>query len=105
MIDQLKLKGRQTAPRSIFRAAKKRNPDFRSWPGEKEGDPIWCPEWTLGGCHEEKCSFVHDNTKTPVEFVDWICNEVQPGVDALLANPADWKSPNPPGGKPRERRE
>ena len=76
LIEQLKLKAKRTAPRSIFRAAMKRNPDFISWSGEKEGDPIWCPEWTLGGCHKEKYSFVLGNTKTPVAFVDWICNEV-----------------------------
>ena len=40
LIKKLKLKGRSTAPRSIFRVAMKRNPDFRSWPGENEGDPI-----------------------------------------------------------------
>ena len=82
LIEQLKLKGRQTSPGSIFWVAMNRSLDFRLWPGKKEGDPSWCPEWTLGECHKEQCSFVHDNTKTPVEFVDWICNEVQPGVDA-----------------------
>ena len=48
---------------------------------------------------------MHDNTKAPVEYVNWVCNEVKPGVDTLLVNPADWKSPNPLGGKLKGRRE
>ena len=43
------LKGNASAPRSIFTTAGKRNPYLRSWPGKKEGNPVWCPEWTLGG--------------------------------------------------------
>ena len=92
LIEQLKLKGRRTAPRSIFRAAMKRNPDFRSWPGEKEGDPIWCPEWTLGGCHVDDCKFVHENA--PAEYIDWICVEVKPGAEAILAEPVGWRAPD-----------
>jgi hypothetical protein len=99
------LKGKDSAPRNLFRAAGKRNPDFRTWPGKKEGDPVWCPEWTLGGCHEEKCSFVHDNAKTPVEYIDWICGEVKPGVDALIEHDVDWRPPRPAGGKPKGRRD
>ena len=99
------LKGKASAPRSILTAAGKRKQDLRSWPGKKDGDPVWCPEWTLGGCHEQKCNFVHDNTKTPAGYVEWLCKEVQPGVDALIANPVGWVPPRAPGGRPRGRRE
>jgi hypothetical protein len=72
---------------SLFRATGKYGPHFRAWPGHKEGDPVWCPEWTLGGCVVERCGFVHDNGKTPTEYVDWLCAEVKPGTDTILANP------------------
>ena len=72
---------------------------------KKEGYPVWCPEWTLGGCHEEKCKVVHDNAKPLVEFINWMCSEVQPGVDALIAHPVGWQSLRAPGGKRKGRRE
>ena len=56
LIEQLKLKGRQTSPGSIFWVAMNRSLDFRLWPGKKEGDPSWCPEWTLGGCHKNSAA-------------------------------------------------
>ena len=86
------LKGRKADARSLIRAAKKRGPDMRNWPGRKEGDPVWCPEWRLGGCHAESCKFVHENV--PAEYAAWICEEVKPGAEAILANPPGWRAPD-----------
>jgi hypothetical protein len=48
----------------------------------------------------ERCGFVHDNAKTPTEYVDWLCKEVKPGADKILANPVGWRAtafgPPPP---------
>ena len=74
---------------------------MRMWPGRKEGNPVWCPEWTLGGCHEENYKFVHDNSKAPAEYVTWICDEVKLGAEAILANSVGWQAPDmgPPRGE------
>ena len=75
---------------------------MRNWPGRKEGDPVWCPAWMLGGCHEEICKLVHDNA--PAEYVTWICDKVKPGAKAILANPVGWRAPDmgPPRGGGRQ---
>ena len=86
------LKGRKADARSLIRASKKRGPDMRNWPGCKEGDPVWCPEWTLGGCHSENCKFVHENA--PTEYVACICEDVKLGAEAILTNPLGWRAPD-----------
>ena len=86
------LKGREADTRSLIRAPKKRGPDMRNWPGRKEGDPVGCPEWTLGGCHSENCKLVHENV--PAEYAAWICDEVKPGAEAILTNPPGWRAPD-----------
>jgi hypothetical protein len=99
------VKGKGADTRKIFRAAEKRGINVRKWPGSKDDDPVWCPEWTLGGCMEENCNFAHDNAKTPVEYIDWLINEVTPGVEKLAANPKEWVPPPLDGQPARGRRE
>ena len=91
------LKGRKASARDLIRAAKKRGYEVRNWPDRKDGDPIWCPEWTLGGCHVDDCKFVHENA--PAAYIDWICAEVKPGAEAILAEPVGWRAPDMGGAR------
>ena len=36
---------------------------------------------------------MHDNANTPVELVDWLCKEVQPGVELIKNNSPNWIPP------------
>ena len=87
------VKGKGADPRTMIRAAGKRGHELKNWPGRKEGDPVYCHEWVLGGCHQEGCTLVHDNANTPVELVDWLCKEVQPGVELIKNNSPNWIPP------------
>ena len=86
------LQGRKADTRSLIQASKKRGGNMRNLPGRKEGDPVWCPEWTLGGCHNDNCKFMHENASA--EYVTWICEEVKPGAEAILVHPVGWRAPD-----------
>ena len=91
IIESIKGKGAET--RTMIQAAGKRGHELKNWPRRKEGDPVYCHEWVLGGCHQEGCTLVHDNSKTSVELVDWLCHEVQPGIDKIKLNVPNWIPP------------
>ena len=87
------MKGKGANPRTMMRAAGKKGHELKNWPGRKEGDPIHCHEWVLGACVQEGCKLLHDNANTPVELVDWLCKEVQPGVELIKNNSPNWIPP------------